>query len=287
MPIPDHRAMEIARRLSKGHDVAELDELLAPTPAEARPIPESVPGRGDASAEAARQRIRFLEERVGALPHLAGREEHADPAGLQGNIENFIGMTCIPTGLVGPLRVNGLHAHGDFYVPLATTEGALVASYGRGCSIVTQSGGAACITTVEQVQRAPGFTFATMAEAIRFAAWVVGEFDRMREIAATRTRHGRLVNVRVQLQANFVYLILDFHPGDAAGQNMVTFCTAAVCEDLLARSPLAPRSWVIESNMSGDKKATTLSFFDTRGRHATAEVVVPRTLVKPPPRSRP
>lgn len=280
MPIPYHRAMEIARRLSKGHDVAELEALLAPTPAEASPVPESVPGRGDSSAEAARERIRFLEERVGALPHLAGREAHADPAELQGNIENFIGMTCIPTGLVGPLRVNGLHAHGDFYVPLATTEGALVASYGRGCNVVTESGGAASITTVEQVQRAPGFTFATMAEAIRFAAWVVDQFDRMQEVAASRTRHGRLVNVRVQLQANLVYLILDFHPGDASGQNMVTFCSAAVCQDLLARSPVAPRSWVIESNMSGDKKATTLSFFDTRGRHATAEVVVPRNLVE-------
>ncbi len=133
---------------------------------------------------------------------------------------------------------------------------------------------------MEQVQRAPGFAFDTMAEAIRFAAWIVGEFDRVREVAESRTRHGRLVNMRVQHQANLIYLILDFHPGDAAGQNMVTFATAAVCEDVMRRTPVTPRYWVIESNMSGDKKGTALSFFDTRGRHATAEVLLPRTLVE-------
>jgi len=199
---------------------------------------------------------------------------------LEGNIENFIGMTCIPTGVIGPLRINGLHAQGDFYVPLATSEGALVASYSRGARIITLAGGAACLTTVEQVQRAPGFAFDTMADAIHFAAWVVGEFDRLREVAERGTRHGRLVNMRVQPQANLVYLILDFHPGDAAGQNMVTFASAALCADIMERSPVTPRYWVIESNMSGDKKATALSFFDTRGRHSTAEIVLPRDLVE-------
>ena len=141
---------------------------------------------------------------AGPLPHLGGRGDPPTAAGLEGNIENFIGMTSVPTGIVGPLRVNGLHAHGDFYVPLATSEGALVASYSRGARIVTLAGGAACLTTVEQVQRAPGFAFDTMAEAIRFAAWIVGEFDRVREVAESRTRHGRLVNMRVQHQANLI-----------------------------------------------------------------------------------
>lgn len=280
MPISHERALAIAHRLSGGNDVSAVSGRLAPTSAESRPIPPSVPASRDHTAEAASERIRFLEERVGPLPHLSGRADRPDPASLEGNIENFIGMVSIPTGLIGPLRINGLHAHGDFYVPLTTSEGALVASYARGARLLTLSGGAACATTIEQVQRAPGFVFTTMAGAIQFAAWAVGEFDRLREVAAGRTRHGKLLNLRVQLQANHVYLIFDFHTGDAAGQNMVTFCTAAICEDLIARTPIPPVYWALESNMSGDKKGTALSFFETRGRHATAEVVVPRKLVE-------
>ena len=224
--------------------------------------------------------MQFLEELAGPLPHLSGKAPQPSAEDLAGNIENMIGMTCIPTGIVGPLRINGLHAQGDFYVPLATSEGALVASYSRGAKVVTLAGGASCLTTVEQVQRAPGFAFDTMAEAIQFAAWAVGEFDHIRDVAERRTRHGRLVNMRVQPQANFVYLILDFYPGDAAGQNMVTFAAAAVCEDLLQRTPVTPRHWVVESNMSGDKKGTSLSFLDTRGRNTTAEVKLSRSLVE-------
>ena len=280
MPIPYDRAIEIARRLQNGADVAGLHDVLAPRMESERPIPPPVPAKGDFSAGATEERLRFLEGLAGPLPHLRGEAEPPDPEDLRGNIENFIGMTSIPTGVIGPLRVNGLHAQGDFYVPMATSEGALVASYARGARVITRSGGAACMTSVEQIQRAPGFTFDTMAAAMQFAAWVVGQFDRIREVAESRTRHGRLVNLRVQPQANLVFLILDFHPGDAAGQNMVTFATSMVCEDLIERSPVTPRNWVIESNMSGDKKGTALSFFDTRGRHASAEVRIPRTLVK-------
>ena len=280
MPISHTQARELAHRLSKGNDVAAIREQLSPVSSHERPIPSPVPGARDRSSAATAERIHFLEERVGPLPHLSGRADPPDAASLEGNIENFIGMVSIPTGLIGPLRINGLHAHGDFYVPLTTSEGTLVASYARGARLLTLAGGAACATTVEQVQRAPGFVFRTMAEAIEFAAWAVGEFDRLREVAGRRTRHGRLLNMRVQLQANHAYLIFDFYTGEAAGQNMVTFCSAAICEDLVARTPVAPEYWVLESNMSGDKKGTALSFFETRGRNATAEVVVPRHLVE-------
>ena len=280
MPVPYNLAAEIARRLSKGADIADLNEALAPTFHDERPVPPPVPARGEASDDAVQKRVQFLEELAGPLPHLSGKAPQPSAEDLAGNIENMIGMTCIPTGIVGPLRINGLHAQGDFYVPLATSEGALVASYSRGAKVVTLAGGASCLTTVEQVQRAPGFAFDTMAEAIQFAAWAVGEFDHIRDVAERRTRHGRLINMRVQPQANFVYLILDFYPGDASGQNMVTFAAAAVCEDLLQRTPVTPRHWVVESNMSGDKKGTSLSFLDTRGRNTTAEVKLSRSLVE-------
>ncbi|MEO6332433.1 MAG: hydroxymethylglutaryl-CoA reductase [Gemmatimonadaceae bacterium] len=279
MPISYQRAREIARRLSRGHAFNELSDRLAPVAESRRPLPPRVPRQGDWSADARAERIGFLEERGVPLDHLAGRAPEPDPSTLQGNIESYIGMTMIPTGLIGPLRINGLHSSGDYYVPLTTSEGALVASYDRGARLLTLAGGASTLTTTEHVQRAPGFLFETMAEAALFAAWAVGEFDRFREVAATRTRHGELADLMTHIAANHVYLIFAFNTGDAAGQNMVTLCTAAICADILERAPIKPRTWFLEANMSGDKKATTLSFLYTRGRNATAEAVIPRSLL--------
>ena len=278
MPISYTRARELAQRLSRGQAFEVLSTRLAPVPESERPLAPRIPGQGVWTEAARSERIAFVESHGAEVPTLAGRAPAPDPASLKGNIENFIGMTWIPTGLIGPLRINGLHAAGDYYVPLATSEGALVASYDRGARIISMAGGASCLTTTEQVQRAPGFIFRSMAEAGLFAAWAVGEFDRFREVAATRTKHGQLVDLMTHIEANHVYLIFAFYTGDASGQNMVTFCTAAICEDILTRSPIMPQTWFLESNMSGDKKATALSFLQTRGRNAIAEVVIERDL---------
>jgi hydroxymethylglutaryl-CoA reductase (NADPH) len=252
---------------------------LAPVSIEQKPAPPDVPRPSDWSAEARDQRVAFVESRGVEIPHLTGRAQPVDPATLRGNIEQFIGMTQVPTGLIGPLRVNGFHAHGDYYVPLATSEGSLVASYHRGARLLTRAGGVAALTTTEQVQRAPGFAFHSIAEAAQFAAWATMQFERFQQIAGTRTSHGRLLDVLTHVEANYVYLIFQYHTGDAAGQNMVTFCTDAICQEILATTPFQPRYWFLESNMSGDKKATVLSFLHTRGRNVMAEVVLPRELV--------
>ena len=110
MPVPYNLAAEIARRLSKGADVADLKEALAPTFHDERPVPSPVPARGEASDDAVQKRVQFLEELAGPLPHLSGKAPQPSAEDLAGNIENMSGMTCIPTGIVGPLRINGLHA---------------------------------------------------------------------------------------------------------------------------------------------------------------------------------
>jgi len=280
MPISIERAREIAERLSRGASPDALSGRLAPTPASERPVPRSTPSAYAWTAEAHQERVAFLREQGIEIPVLSGAEPAIDVASLQGNIENFVGMTQIPTGVIGPLRLNGLHAHGDFYVPLATSEGALVASYDRGARLITHAGGAAALVTTEHVQRAPAFLFEGIAEAARFAAWAVSRVERFREVAAGKTRHGRLLDMMTHIEANHVYLIFAFHTGDAAGQNMVTFCTAAICEEIVATTPVQPRSWYLEANMSGDKKATALSFLQSRGRNVMAEVVLPRALVE-------
>lgn len=191
------------------------------------------------------------------------------------NIENYIGTLRIPMGVVGPLRVNGIFAKGDFYVPLATTEAALVASYGRGARLISCVGGATTGTLAEGVQRAPGFAFASTTEAGLFVAWVCASFEMLKAAAATTTRHGKLEELSPHLEGDHVYLVCSYTTGDAAGQNMVTIATEAVCRAIEEHSPVKPLYWFVEANLSGDKKASALSFVGVRGRKATASVELP------------
>lgn len=134
-------------------------------------------------------------------------------------------------------------------------------------------------TTAAAFVAAEPFPPRSVPDAAHFAVWAVDQVDVFREVAARETRHGRLLDMMTHVEANHVYLIFAYHTADAAGQNMVTFCTAAVCRDILERTPVQPAFWFLESNMSGDKKATAMSFLQTRGRNVTAEVRLPRELV--------
>ena len=95
-----------------------------------------------------------------------------DPAVLPGNIENFIGVAQIPIGLAGPLLVDGEHAQGEYYVPMATTEGTLVASYNRGMRLLTESGGVKTTVVDDRMQRAPVFILDDARQAKELAEWI-------------------------------------------------------------------------------------------------------------------
>lgn len=195
------------------------------------------------------------------------------------SIENFIGEMRIPIGIAGPLRVNGLSRRADYHVPLATTEAALVVSYSRGMHAISEAGGCAAWVTSQGVMRVPGFAFRTTAEAGLFIAWVLGQMEAFRAAVATTTSHGELVDLKVTVEGNHVYLGFEFTTGDAAGQNMVTLAAQAICDWIEANTPVKPRYWFVEANMSGDKKASAQSYVTVRGRKATAEVVLPQALV--------
>jgi hydroxymethylglutaryl-CoA reductase (NADPH) len=279
MPISKDQARGIIERLSRGASLEALKERLRPVPEEERAFAPDVPRPGDAGPEGRDARREYLRALGVEIPHLSGEAPPVDPAELRGNIEQLVGMAQVPVGLAGPLRVNGLHAHGDYPIPLATTEGALVASYHRGARLASRAGGVSCLVTAEQVQRAPGFEFEGMADAAQFAAWITGEFERLKAVAGRCTSHGELIDLHVQVAGRSVYVILSFYTADASGQNMVTFCADAICADVLRRAPVQPRRWFLESNMSGDKKATVMSFQQTRGRRVLADVTLPRELV--------
>ena len=233
------------------------------------------------SMEGQHKRLDFLQERNGqeykTLAHNGGIE---DIGQLKGNIENFIGFSKIPTGVVGPLLVNGTSASGQFFVPLATTEGALVASYNRGCKAASRSGGIRSICITESVQRSPIFKFASIIELGQFLAWAVQQYEKFEEITGQCSRFAKLKNLKTNIEGNQVNLIFEFTTGDAAGQNMVTFCTSEICKYIIASSPVEPTRWYVESNLSGDKKSNYQSFQNVRGKKVVAEVELPREIVE-------
>jgi len=199
---------------------------------------------------------------------------------FKGNIENYIGLAKVPIGLVGPLKVKGLNARGVFFVPMATTEGALVASYTRGSIITYLSGGVYSAVLVERVSRAPAFKFLNLIQAGKFTLWVFQQFEKFKEITKHNSKHANLEDMLVNITGNIVYLSLDFTTGDAAGQNMVTIITDEICRFILANSPVKPISFFIESNLSGDKKASYLSYMFVRGKKVVAEAVIDAKLIK-------
>jgi hydroxymethylglutaryl-CoA reductase (NADPH) len=198
----------------------------------------------------------------------------------QGNIENAIGVMRMPVGLAGPLRVNGLSAKGDYHIPLATTEAALVASYHRGCRVLTMAGGASAMVLYESIARAPAFAFETASDACRFVVWALAQFEVFGQKVAATTSHGKLIDVGSTVEGNHVYLNFEYTTGDASGQNMVTLATQAVCDYILEASPVPPVRHYVESNLSGDKKASARAFSTARGKKVTADARLSAELVQ-------
>jgi hydroxymethylglutaryl-CoA reductase (NADPH) len=193
-------------------------------------------------------------------------------------IENFIGFVKVPVGLAGPLRINGIHAKGDFYIPLATIEPTLVATYNRGAQVISRCGGCTCLILDEGVIRSPGFEFSTLAEAAIFSSWATSNFLKIKETADSTTRFGSLLEMKVRINGNYVHLIFEYTTGDAIGQNMVTIATDAILKYIVSDTPVKPVFFTIDANMSGDKKACAQTFQSVRGRKVSADVIIPRDI---------
>ncbi len=273
------RMLQLLRSRSETTDFSS--QLTAP---QGKPLPPRIRPRQQASADAARQFWRQLREHGRASE--SDEAAIADPASLDlaegygRNIESFIGTVKIPVGILGPLRINGLNAQGDYYVPLATTEAALVASYGRGAEVTAQAGGITSAMIGEGVLRTPAFIFRDMLEAGMFINWIAQNVEALKAAAESTTRHGKLITIEPFMDSDIVFLICRYTTGDAAGQNMVTVATEALCAHIAQNTPIAPRHWFIEGNFSGDKKASYLGLHMGRGRKVTASVELPDALIR-------
>ncbi len=227
--------------------------------------------------EAADVRRRAVEELADSDLTEVGRLHDAEEA--RSNVENAVGATRVPLGVAGPLDVDGEHADGEYYLPLATTEGALVASVNRGCRAVADAGGATARVSKDGMTRAPVFRVDDVAEAKNLAIWAEDEgFESLKEAADSTTSHGELLDVEATVSGDSVYLRFRYSTGDAMGMNMATVATrqaAAVVERETDAELVA-----LSGNMCADKKPAAVNVVEGRGKSVAADVTVPHDVVE-------
>jgi hydroxymethylglutaryl-CoA reductase (NADPH) len=244
--------------------------------AERKKIPRD--RENDYTLEAVEARRAFVREQAGvALEHVS--RYSFDPSILPGNVEHFTGVAQVPIGIAGPLLVDGEHAQGEFYVPLATTEGTLVASYNRGMKTLREAGGVKTTILDDAMQRAPAFVFDSAREARGFGEWLKDHFSEIKQVAENTTRVGRLRGIEQYSASRILFTRFDFTTGDAAGQNLTGKATAAACAWITSNYQ-GITNFYLESNFATDKKSSQVNILRTRGKRVVAEATIPAALIE-------
>lgn len=234
----------------------------------------------DYSQQIAAARRAMVEQHSGHAMYHSGQYS-IPPEALPGNIEGFSGIVQVPMGFAGPLLVHGEQAHGEFYVPMATTEGTLVASFSRGMRLTRAAGG--IITTVidDAMQRAPVFVFNDARAARDFGQWVSANFEQIKAAAETTTNSGKLRDIEQYAASKMRWLRFNMTTGDAAGQNMVSKATHAACQWILAQQPPGLEHFTLAANFDTDKKHSAVNNLHSRGKRVVAEITIAAELFQP------
>lgn len=232
----------------------------------------------DYTDDAAAMRRAFVGEKTGQqLRHVGAAS--LDPSTLPGNIENYFGVAQVPMGLAGPLKINGEHAQGEFYIPMATTEGTLVASYNRGMRLLSEAGGVKATVVERFMQRAPVFHFDDARAARDFARWIEENTRAIREVSEATTSVGKLDHIQSFNVAQMCFLRFNYTTGDAAGQNLSGKATLAACEFIRENAPSHPR-YTLSGAIDTDKKHSHMNMMHSRGARVVAEAVIPDALMQ-------
>ncbi len=201
------------------------------------------------------------------------------PSVYNGNAEHFMGVAQVPIGLAGPILINGEHAQGDFYIPLATTEGTLVASYNRGMKLTRLAGGITTHVIDDSMNRAPVFVFDDAGRARDFGLWIDANFDKLKELVEATTSRGKLISIQQFAASKIRWLRFNYTCGDAAGQNMVTKATRAATQWILSQKSEGLEWFSLAGNLDTDKKHSYINYLHTRGKRVVAEITIPNQIL--------
>ena len=230
----------------------------------------------DYSRDIINKRIKFLEEYTNSsIVDL--NSFSIEPKNTKGNIENIIGFTQVPTGIIGPLKINGEHANGEFFIPMATLEGCLIKSYNRGAKLITLSGGVNVKVYNDSIQRAPVFIFKDLCKVQEFLKWMDSNFQLLKQIGESSSNNLKLVDCDNYLIGYAVYLRMKFTTNDAMGMNMITKACSEICKYILKNFEV--EDFFLESNVAVDKKASYMNFINGRGKSVTAEVKIDKKYI--------
>jgi hydroxymethylglutaryl-CoA reductase (NADPH) len=229
--------------------------------------------------EAVDIRRNFVEEiSKTPLKHISNYTLNMEDA-IKRNIENPIGTIQIPLGIAGPLKLKGEFAQDDFYVPLATSEGALVASINRGCSVISAAGGAIVRIVDDKMTRAPVIKTKSVDEALKVKIWIKEHFKELKKAAEVTTKHGKLLKIDpVVIVGRYMYPRFVFKTGDSMGMNMVTIATDNALNLLTYKTGV--HVVALSGNLCVDKKPSNLNLVEGRGKSLIAEVMIPKDIVE-------
>ena len=194
------------------------------------------------------------------------------------NIENSIGVLQLPMGIAGPLKINGEYCQREVFVPLATSEGALVASINRGASTITASGGANARVISDIMTRAPAIKCESASDALIIKQWFVDNFAELKEIAESTTSHGKLLKIDpILIVGSYVYPRFVFSTGDSMGMNMVTIASEKILDKLASETTAVHLA--LSGNVCVDKKPAAINIVEGRGKSVVADILIPKEIV--------
>lgn len=257
----------------------EVDELTASEVEPLAATPQLVPRLGPEGygREAVTKRREWLERKTSSsLFHIGSYSTASEQ--MRGNIENPVGAIQVPVGIAGPLAIQGNYANGIFYVPLATTEGALVRSYERGMVTLTRAGGVTTRVYQDENRVSPVFFLDDVACAHEFSNQITRDFSSIQKEAESTTRHGKLLRVECHPVGREVIVTFSYFTADAHGMNMIVKATEQACQWIVRNS--RARRFLLFSGLSSEKHASGALLGGGKGKKVTAGAVLPSALTK-------
>lgn len=219
----------------------------------------------------------WLEHNTGHSLEAAADAAFA-PEEVRTNIENLVGAVHVPLGVAGPIRVNGDHAQGSYYVPFATTEGTLVATYQAGMRAITEAGGANAYVLGDSLDITPCFLLTSARDAISFAQFLHDHLSELKRVAAETTAHGRLVELHTRVLGRRVLARFVFTTGDAMGMNMVNIAVDQICRHVMEIAQC--ERYYLRCNYSSDKKPAAINLFRPYGKEVAIDFTLPASVVE-------
>lgn len=227
----------------------------------------------------AKERRKSLEKELGIAVSHIGNFSLDEEIASKKHCENMIGATQIPLGVAGPLKVKSLNSKVEsVFVPLATTEGALIASINRGCKVIAESGGAIVAVYREGTTRGPVFYTGSLEKSKALQTWIVKNESLLQKTAASTSKHLQYKKISVQMLADYVFIRFSFDTEDAMGMNMVTIATQKMSE--LIEQKTGAKCLAVAGNFDIDKKPAWLNVISRRGFTAWAEIIVKKEIIK-------